>query len=296
MATTMQIAILYPGEMGTAIGSELQAAGHHIWTDVSERSQQTKENAQAQGFQLAENLAAAIDHADLIISLVPPAEAVTAAQRISAALRAGTAAPRHPMYLDLNSISPATMREVAEIVSSAGARCIDGTIHGQAKRLRKLSVLLLSGPGADDLRPLFDGFMPIRMLGDEVGVASSLKMCLGAFTKGLIALSSEIFVAAGSVGRHKEFAACLTDFYPETAQLIARLLPSYPKHVARRVQEISEVEAWHGETGVVDDMTHGTLQILEKMCAANLDPDHSWRFEELLERLVQSEAFRKNLG
>jgi len=279
--------------MGTAIGSELLAAGHSIRTDVSERSQQTGNNAQAAGFQLAENLTAAIDRVDLIISLVPPGKAVNLARRIAAVLEAATPPRQAPIYLDLNSISPATMREVAEIVSCARARCIDGAIHGQAMWLRKKSVLLLSGPGADDLRLVFEEIMPIRTLGDDVGVASSLKMCLGAFTKGLIALSSEIFAAAGSVGQHKEFVTCLTDFYPETTQLITRLLPSYPKHVARRIQEIGEVEAWHKETGVADDMTLGTLQILEKMCSANLDPDRSWQFEELLEKLVQSEAFRE---
>ena len=293
MATAKRITILYPGEMGAAIGSEFQAAGHHIGTDVSERSQQTRDKARAAGFHLAENLTAALDQVDLIVSLVPPGEAVNAALRVAAALDIPLAPRQAPIYLDLNSISPGTMREVGDIVSAAGARCIDGTIHGQATRLRKKSVLLLSGPGADDLRPLFDGFMPVRILGDDLGVASSLKMCLGAFTKGLIALSSEIFVTAGCVGQHKEFVACLTDFYPETAQLIARLLPSYPKHVARRVQEMREVEVWHEEVGVVDNMTLATREVLEKMRSAGLDPDHAWEFEELLERLVQSTAFRK---
>ncbi len=293
MATAKQIAILYPGDMGAAIGRELRAAGHHVRTDVSDRSQQTRDTAQTEGFQLAETLTAALDRVDLIISLVPPGEAVNTARRVSETLQAAPASTQPPVYLDLNSISPATMRDIAGIVSSAGARCIDGTIHGQAQRLRQKSVLLLSGPGADDLRALFDGFMPVRTLGDEVGVASSLKMCLGAFTKGLVALSAEILVAAGSTGRHKEFVACMADFYPETTQLIARLLPSFPKHVARRIQEIGEAEAWYDEIGVTATMARGTLDVLEKIHAANLDPDRPWQFEELLDRLVQGNAFRK---
>jgi 3-hydroxyisobutyrate dehydrogenase-like beta-hydroxyacid dehydrogenase len=290
--TAMRISILYPGDMGTAIAAELRAAGHAICTYVTERGPRTRDNAQAAGFHLKEDLPAALEQADLILSLVPPGEAINTALRVATALGDAQAPIGDRVYLDLNSVSPATMREVARIVTGAGARCIDGTIHGQAARLREKSVLLLSGPGAGDLRPLFEGFMPVRTLGDEIGAASSLKMCLGSFTKGLIALSSEIFTAAGRGGQHTEFVSCLTDFYPETAQLIARLLPSYPKHVARRVQEMGEVGAWQEEIGVVNNMTQATQEILEKMLSANIDPNKTWEFEELLEQLVHSNAFR----
>jgi len=289
VAPRLRIAILYPGEMGTVLGGELAAAGHEITTYVGERGARTRQSAKAAGFAMAESLAAALRGADLIVSLVPPGQAVAAAKAIVAAL--GGSGPAPPLYLDLNSIAPATMREVAAVVTAAGARCLDGTIHGQAKRLRQKSVLLLSGPAAAVARALFDGILPVQVLGERIGDASALKMCLGAFTKGMVALSLETIAAAAKIGRHKDLIACLADFYPETTQMIARLLSSYPEHVARRIQEIGEVRDWHQEIGVVDGMAEGTIEGLEMLAAAALDPDRPWPFEELVEALAAGTTF-----
>lgn len=288
MPARQRIAILYPGELGTVLGGELAAAGHEIVTYVAERGARTRENAAAAGFIAAESLAAALRGADAIVSLVPPGEAVATAEAIAAALGTNAGAP---LVLDLNSVAPATVREVAAIVTAAGARCLDGAIHGQAKRLRQKSVLLLSGPDAAAGHRLFDGILPVQVLGDRIGDASALKMCLGAFTKGLVALSLETIAAAAKIGRHKDLVACLSDFYPETTQVIARLLATYPEHVARRIQEVGEVRDWHREIGVVDGMADGTIEVLAKLAAAALDPTRPWPFDELIETVAASKAF-----
>ena len=97
--------------MGAVLGGALAAAGHEIVTYVGGRGARTRQNAKAAGFVIAESLAAALRGTDLIVSLVPPCEAVATAKAVVTALGAGAAAA--PLYLDLNSIAPATMREVA---------------------------------------------------------------------------------------------------------------------------------------------------------------------------------------
>ena len=69
--------------------------------------------------------------ADFLLSIVPPADAVSLAERLSGAL---ARAARKPIYVDLNAVNPQTTKKVAKIVQAAGARFVDGGIIGGPPR------------------------------------------------------------------------------------------------------------------------------------------------------------------
>jgi len=289
-----RVAIFHPGEMGSALGRLLAHRGVEIVCSVEERSKQTQQRAREAGFILANNFAAAVHGSDLVISLVPPSDAVALARRFAATLEGW--AGRRPIYLDANSVSPMTAQEVGRIVSAAGARCVDGSLHGRAQYLgmRDRCILFLSGDDARWLASALDDVVDARVCGEHVGAASSLKMSLGAFSKGLVALFVEIVSAWGTVNAPSEFVGALAGFYPETVETLARLVPSYPQHATRRLQEIEEVGRWFGELGNVSLMAQATHGILERLAHGFPERETGLSFEGVITALLARGVCRED--
>src|SRR5262249_25551352 len=131
--------------------------------------------------------------ADVIISLVPPHAAFDVARSL------GTFAG---IYVDANAISPAHAAQVSEIVSSAGARAVDGGVIGPPPRTSGTTRLYLSGDGAADVAALFDGTtLEARVIdGGGATAASALKMHYAAWTKGTSAMLLAIRDGARAFG------------------------------------------------------------------------------------------------
>ena len=79
------IAILAPGAMGSAVARRLSENGARVLTSLKGRSEATLKRAADAGMVSAED--AAIADADIILSIVPPGEAVALAERLAAPSR-----------------------------------------------------------------------------------------------------------------------------------------------------------------------------------------------------------------
>ena len=134
------------------------------------------------------------------------------------------------------------MIEVATIVGDTGTDVVDASIHGLAARLPGKGTLNLSGPAAEETAVLLGSPLRTVVLGDEVGRASLLKMLIGGVNKGLVALLLELSLVADAEGILDEFWAVCRAAYPGVMEPFERLLPTYPEHAARRVDEIAELE------------------------------------------------------
>jgi hypothetical protein len=78
---------------------------------------------------------------------------------------------------------------VAEVVRASGGRFVDGGIVGAPPREAGSTRLYLSGPDADEAAELFAGsILDARVVSDEVGDASAVKMAYAAWTKGTAAM------------------------------------------------------------------------------------------------------------
>ena len=82
------------------------------------------------------------------ISLVPPAAALETAQAVSGAARQSG---RQPLFLDANSVAPATMSAIAATLEGAELDCVDGAFVGSAAELGGRTRLYLSGSRAGEL-------------------------------------------------------------------------------------------------------------------------------------------------
>ena len=188
------ITVLHPGAMGVSVAASFAAAGHDVRWVADGRSDATATRARAAGLESVADLADGCEHADLVVSVCPPAAAVELAQSVAIAGFAGT-------YLDANAISPATAAEVASVVSASGATPIDGSIIGMPAHQPDTTRLYLSGAGAaalaDDLN---GGPLAVVAIDGEIGAASALKMAYAGWTKGSSALLLALFAFASEMG------------------------------------------------------------------------------------------------
>ena len=97
------IAILSPGDMGHGVGKALVEHGYRVITCLAGRSQRTRDLAAAGGVADVSPLGEMVQDADLIMSILVPAEAVGVARDVAAAMRAtGVSRP----FADCNAVSP----------------------------------------------------------------------------------------------------------------------------------------------------------------------------------------------
>ncbi|WP_051215110.1 DUF1932 domain-containing protein [Granulicoccus phenolivorans] len=190
------IGILSPGAMGGALGRAWQAGGARAVTTVAGRSARTR--ALAEGLDLLDSLEAVVAAADIVVSVVPPAQVIPNAEQIAAA--AGATGVR-PVVADLNAVSLPTMDRVAEILTAAGCPVVDGSISGMPPTGSGAGTrVYLSGERAAELTRFDSGDLTSTVVGAEVGQASAIKMCTAAVYKGLTALMIQSLRTADTHG------------------------------------------------------------------------------------------------
>ena len=236
------IAIIAQGAMGAGIGHRLSGKGATVLTSLAGRSAASAQRAAAAGMRDA--TAAEIAGADIFLSVLPPAEARACAAWLAPAL---TAASRKAIYVDCNAVSPATATEVAAIIAPTGAAFVDGGIIGGPPREDGYTpVLYVSGPKAERLAPLRDHGLDVRVTPGPIGAASALKMSYAGITKGLVALSSAMMLAATRAGAAEGFRAELARSQPQLLAWFGRMVPPMPDKAHRWVGEMEEIADFTG--------------------------------------------------
>ncbi|MBT6406980.1 MAG: NAD(P)-dependent oxidoreductase [Rhodospirillaceae bacterium] len=179
---TGTVAIVSPGDMGHNAGKAVKDEGLRIITCLSGRSERTRILSAKAGFADFPSLEEMIGAADLIVSIMPPSNALGAAQTMASAMkRAG----KTPPYADCNATSPQTTQRIGDAISAAGAPYIDGGIVGPGPgTTANPTRFYVSGPAADAMMILQGPHIKVVNLGDEIGRASAVKMCFAAITKG----------------------------------------------------------------------------------------------------------------
>jgi 3-hydroxyisobutyrate dehydrogenase-like beta-hydroxyacid dehydrogenase len=119
-----------------------------------------------------DRLSSALEGPGLVLSLVTADQALPVAAAAAASLSPGA------MFCDMNSVAPATKRAAAAEIEAAGALYVDIAIMSPVLPARLAAPLLLSGSEAETAarRLARLGFTDVRVVGQDVGQASSIKM------------------------------------------------------------------------------------------------------------------------
>lgn len=262
MSTT--IAILAPGAMGSAVARRLGEHGARVLTSLAGRSAATAQRAAAAGMVAASD--ADIAGADIILSIIPPAEAVTLAQRLAAAVAArGTA----PIIVDCNAVNVATVEQVAAIVASSGARFVDAAIIGLPPQPgTRRPTFYVCGEHAGELAVLRDLGLDLRVVAGGIGAASALKMSYAGINKGLTALGTAMALAATRVGAAQALRDELAESQPQILARFAVALPGMLPKAYRWVAEMREIAGFLGPDDPAHLIFEGAARLFERIATA----------------------------
>ncbi len=256
------VAIVAVGEMGQGVGRLLREGGASVTTCLQGRSAQTAKRALDAGIAAVPDDDALVRSADIVLSIVPPGEAVALAQWIAAAMaRSGS----RPPYVDCNAISPETMRKIAGIVAEAGAPVADVGIIGPPPGKGRATKFYASGPLCPALDRLKGCGLDVRWVSAAIGDASTLKMCYGGLTKGLTALGTALMVSAKRAGVDRALEAELADSQANILAFLDRFIPSMPPKAYRWVAEMEEGAATFDRAGLPGDMMRGAAELYEQI-------------------------------
>jgi 3-hydroxyisobutyrate dehydrogenase-like beta-hydroxyacid dehydrogenase len=197
-STMTVIAVIAAGAMGANVGRQLVDAGNIVLTDLDGRSDATRKRAHDAGMIQA-SWTDIIRKADMILSIIPPRDAFSFAERVLAEFQGTERIDKAPLvFADCNAVNVVTIKKIAALFSISPIVFLDACIIG--------------GPPSGDYVPTFYGSadvlldqqgltlfknvieksgIKVRILSGEgagIGDASALKMSYAA------SISSQLLV------------------------------------------------------------------------------------------------------
>lgn len=262
------VAILAPGDMGHSVAAVLRHGGLRVLTNLAGRSPRTAQLAKQAGIEPVADDAALVRSVDVLLSIVPPGEALSVARRVAAALR-NTGSKL--VYVDCNAISPRTTCEVGDIVTAAGAVFVDGGIIGPPPQVGGTKTrLYVSGAEAGRVVELARSGFDIRAVEGAPGAASALKMCYASMTKGMMALATQAFVSAETLGVRQALATEMAISRADVLADIDRNLPRVPPKAYRWVAEMEEIAATFADSGFTPQVFEGIARVFRTVADSPL--------------------------
>ena len=234
----LTIGLIAQGGMGAGIGKRLVERGAKVTTVLEGRSAASAKRAADAGMISASW--ADMARTDIFLSILPPGEALTLAERLAPLIAASAT---KPVYADLNAVSPATMREIDAVLKPSGAVVADGGILGQppANPNAKGPAIFVSGPGAAKIGELGKYGLDIRVMDAPIGAASSVKMSFAGINKGFTAMVAMMILAATRDGAAEYLRDELAAIVPGLSMTLDENLPRMYDKAYRFAPEMEEI-------------------------------------------------------
>jgi 3-hydroxyisobutyrate dehydrogenase-like beta-hydroxyacid dehydrogenase len=249
----MTVGLLHPGEMGSAVGATLRSAGHSVFWASAGRSPDTAARAESADLLDAKTTDELRHRSELILSICPPHAALDVARSV---------AGFDGLYVDANAVSPATAREIAAGVDGS---FVDAGIVGPPPREAGSTRLYLSGRDAEKVADLFSGTaLEPRVISDEPGAASALKMTYAAWTKGTAAM----LLAIRDLARAEQVEQALLEEWqlslPELPERSAAAARSAGRKGWRWIAEMEEIASTFASADLPDGFHRAAAEVFRR--------------------------------
>jgi 3-hydroxyisobutyrate dehydrogenase-like beta-hydroxyacid dehydrogenase len=242
----------------TVAASLIGSGATVVWASEG-RSPATRARAERTNLTDAGSLTDACRQSDVVVSVCPPDAAVELARAVVGTGFGG-------VYVEANAIAPATVAVIEGIVTERGGELVDGGLVGPPAERPGTTRLYLSGTRAEAVARMFcGGPLEARVIGDEPGAASALKMCYAAYTKGTAALLLAVVAAAQATGvapaLSAEWERSQRDL-PDRVTATAR--GSAPK-AWRWVGEMDEIASTFADVGLPDGFHRAAAEVFSRL-------------------------------
>jgi len=255
------VAIVAAGQMGAGIARRLVEHDVQVLTLLNGRSAATQKRAAEAGMKSAS--VEEVMEADLLLSILPPANALVFAEQTSFALKS---ARRKPVFVDCNAVSPATVRHIQAVIAATGAEFVDASIIGfPPEPGGEGPHLYASGEPAAKVAVLGEYGLDVRTLAGPVGAASALKMAFAGISKGSIAIVTAMILAADRAGSGDALRQELSESeQPLMKTMSVRVPRMFPK-AWRWVAEMQEIAEFAREDAAAHDIWMGISALYERI-------------------------------
>ena len=266
MSEIRTVGVLSPGDMGHSVGALLGQKGLRVITCLRDRSARTRQLAAEAHIEDVPTYHDLVRQADVILAILVPAQAMNAAQRVAQVI-AEQGAP--VVYADCNAIAPQTSRAIGDLIAQAGGVYVGASIVGGPPRGESRPRFYACGPDTKAFQALGAYGLDVTVLGTEIGLASAIKMCYAAWTKGSTALLTELLTAAQALG---VFDALAKEFDASQPMLKVRMqrLPAIPIKSRRFVGEMREIAKTFDGVGLTPDMLSGAADVYQLVGGTHL--------------------------
>ena len=236
------------GEVGRIFtaGLKQQVSAVSAWDLKFLANPSCREQAVQAGLTACDAMAALCAQADLVISAVTASNTLAVAQAAAPHIRHGA------VFLDLNSASPGTKQQAAQLIEAAGARYVEAGVMTSVPPYGIRVPMLLGGTSAAELAGVLNAWgMDAKAVSDQLGVASAIKMCRSVMIKGLEALVIESYNTARAYGVEDHVLPTLAETFPsidwekQGAYFFSRVV----QHGQRRAEEMREAANTVREAG-----------------------------------------------
>jgi 3-hydroxyisobutyrate dehydrogenase-like beta-hydroxyacid dehydrogenase len=256
------VAVIAPGMMGGAVGARLVENGIDVRTSLAGRSEATQTRAKAAGMVDASD--EQIVASDIILSILPPGDALGLAERLAPALLAAT---KKPIYVDCNALDPATVVRISRVVQETGATFVDGGIIGGPPKPGYSPRIYLSGEAAPRVAELTKYGLEMPIQPGPIGAASAMKMSYAGITKGFTALGAAMMLAASRAGTAEDLKAELSSSQPALFGWLTRQVPGMYSKAYRWVAEMEEIAQFVGEDPAARSFYEGAAGLYKRLAA-----------------------------
>jgi 3-hydroxyisobutyrate dehydrogenase-like beta-hydroxyacid dehydrogenase len=255
------VAIIAQGAMGSAVGKCLVERGLPVMTSLAGRSEASAQRARAAGMTAASDEDVA--RADFFLSIVPPADALSMAEKMAALIARSN---RKPIYVDCNAVNPPTKNKIARVIIDTGSPFIDvGIIGAPPQAGYEGPAFYASGQDATRFAPLGGFGLDVRVIEGPIGAASALKMSYAGITKGLTALASAMLLAATREGAAGALQSELARSQPALLAWFKRAVPNMFPKAYRFVGEMEEIADFVGADAAAREMFEAYAKLYARL-------------------------------
>lgn len=211
---------------------------------------------------------------DVILSVVPPRDAESTAQRLIDAMALVTKASSPLYFADMNAVAPSTIKRIAKNIADANVpiTLIDGSILGGPPRPTggekqggdqpptphsvgdwDLPSMPTSGPVSVADIPGYGATLAavlnMKHISSDLGASSGLKMCFASLSKGYSAIAIQSYTTAHRMGVLPALQEAMNEIVPARVQQTKNALVGMAPKAYRWVREMEEISKTHEEEG-----------------------------------------------
>lgn len=247
------VAVLGLGEAGGAIARDLVDAGAVV------RGYDPAVEA-PEGIIATSSEADAAEGADLVLS-------VNSAKAATDALRAGIGAVGRGIWADMNTASPGTKKQLAEIARDQGVGFADISIMAPVPGRGLRTPMLASGTAAERVAHILGSLgASIEVLNGEAGLAAERKLLRSVFFKGLAAAVVEALEAGRAAGCEDWLRGNIAEELTRADRTtVDRLVNGTRRHALRRADEMAAATEMLTELGVEPAIASASRDLLDRL-------------------------------